>query len=138
MNNDYNNNDRKNGYSFESDPYANGRPPIQMNDMPFIQNEARQRAQSAQTMSIIALIITVICCPLIGIVLAILSLVNAAGARSMAGYDMPETKTARILSIITLIVVGVQIILSIVYTVAVFTNPAFWDAYEDAMSRFMQ
>ncbi len=76
--------------------------------MPPVNNtaHANQEASTAQTLGIVGLIMSVVCCALIGVVLGILAINRASNAKNLLGYETSEAKTGRICGIIA-IVLGV-------------------------------
>lgn len=68
--------------------------------------KAIKDASSAQTLGIVGLIVSLVCCPLIGIILGIIAISRAKSASMALGYVPTEAKTGRICGIIA-IVLGV-------------------------------
>lgn len=89
---------------------------------PYSQNQAlgMQKANTAKTMGIAALIcslLSVCISPLIALVLGILAIVNASTARRLIGFETAETKSARTFGIISLVITGVIFVLSIAFSI---------------------
>ena len=117
-NNQNNYNDQNNNQNSWSDPnaqnggwqYTNGQ--FYGQQIPFINNtaHANKTASSAQTLGIVGLVISLICCPLVGIILGILAISRASNAKNLLGYESPEAKTGRICGIVAIILGALSII----------------------------
>ena len=101
-------------YGFQNNPYA---PPTP-NDTAEQNRIAKLNADanSAQTMSIIGLIVGFICCSLAGIVLGILALSKSKSVTQQLGYEPAAAKTARIVGIIAIVASVAGIVLQILFS----------------------
>ena len=131
MNNDYNNPNRNEQGQY-NDPYAGGynqgnfSPYGQFDPFantpfqdPYGMNRAMglRKAASAKNFGIAALILSVLSLflsPLIGLVLGIVAIVNASSAEKMLGYQVPDSKSARTMGILSIIIVSVVFVLSFI------------------------
>lgn len=94
-------------------------------------------ANSAQTLGIVGLIISIMCCGIAGLILGLLAVSKSKMSRLSLGFEVPEARTGRVcgviaivLSIIRIITWGIIIILYILGIVALA------DAFGD-LSAFM-
>ncbi|MDY2826918.1 MAG: hypothetical protein SOT42_03900 [Eubacteriales bacterium] len=101
-------------YGFQNNPYAPSTP----NDTAEQNRIAKLNADanSAQTMSIIGLIVGFICCSLAGIVLGILALSKSKSVTQQLGYEPAAAKTARIVGIIAIVASVAGIVLQILFS----------------------
>ncbi len=75
--------------------------------------QASKQAASSQTLGIISLILTIICCPLIGLILALMARGRAKNAKLLMGFEPHEARTGRICATVALIIALVSIVISI-------------------------
>ena len=66
--------------------------------------QASKQAASSQTLGIIALIVSIICCPPIGLVLALMARGRAKNAKLLLGFEPSEARTGRICATVALII----------------------------------
>lgn len=110
-NNQNNYNNQNNGQNSWGDPnaqnggwqYTNGQ--FYGQQTPLINNtaHANKEASTAQTLGIVGLVVSLICCALAGIILGILAISRAGKAKNLLGYESPEAKTGRICGIVAII-----------------------------------
>ncbi|MBR2010209.1 MAG: hypothetical protein IKA06_00465 [Clostridia bacterium] len=113
QNNFNQNNGQNEGWSYQSGQFYTPVTPIDSTAM-----QANQSASSSQTLGIVGLIISLICCPLIGIILGIIAISKASTAKSLLGHEPSEAKTGRICGIIAIILGVLSMILSaIIYVI---------------------
>lgn len=109
QNNFNQNNQQNNGWSYDNGQFYTPVPPIDNNAM-----QANQTASSSQTLGIVGLIVSLICCPLIGIILGIIAISKASTAKNMLGYEPSEAKTGRVCGIIAIVLGALSMISSII------------------------
>lgn len=98
--------------------------------MPPINNpfEGQKSARTAQTLGIVALVISLVLLPPVGIVLGILAIARARAAKRSLGYEISEARVGRICGIIAIVVGGVSIVANVfLYILAflIFLSPTF-------------
>lgn len=74
-------------------------------------------ANSAQTLGIIGLIVSLVCCRIAGIVLGILAINKAKSSRMRFGYELPEARTGRICGILAIIFAAVALVCIVIYII---------------------
>ncbi len=105
--NNFNQNDNQNnGWSYGNTPFYN-QPP--MDD---VSMRASKLAASSKTLGILGIVLSIICCPLVGLILGIMAANRAKTAKMMLGYDLPEAKTGRICGIIAILICIASMIFS--------------------------
>ena len=109
QNNFNQNNQQNNGWSYDNGQFYTPVSPIDNNAM-----QANQTASSSQTLGIVGLIVSLVCCPLIGIILGIIAISKASTAKNMLGYEPSEAKTGRVCGIIAIVLGALSMISSII------------------------
>ena len=97
---DPNQSDRTQNQFFED------RPPIQIPGMPEFeptQMQGNAKAKNAQTLGIVALVLSVVCCPLAGIILGIIALSAAKTSRTLLRFEAPAAKSGRVCGILAIV-----------------------------------
>jgi len=114
QNNFNQNNQQNSGWSYQNDQFYKPVTPIDNNAI-----EANKHASSSQTLGIVALIVSLVCCPLVGIILGIIAISKASKAKNLIGEEPSEARTGRICGIIAIVLGALSmvanIIISIVY-----------------------
>jgi hypothetical protein len=116
MNNDFNRNEQNNDFnSAEQNNNFIKSGEFEQNDTTFVQIPVIDRnGQTAQTLGIIAIVSSIICCPLVGFILALISLSYVKKSKAAMGMETSEAHAGRICSIITLVISGVRLVLEII------------------------
>ncbi len=93
--------------------YNFGNPP------PIYQGPAQEdkNGSSAQILGIIALVVTFVCCPLVGLILGIIAMNKAKASRLTLGYESQEGKVGRICGLIALIASIVTMVINVAVSV---------------------
>ena len=125
MNNDFNQNEQNNEFNqneqnnelvqndHSNDSKENGE--FDQSNTTYVQNPVVDKnGQTAQTLGIIAIISSIVCCPLVGFILALISLSYVKKSKAAMGMETSEAHTGRICSIIAIVVFGVQTIVAII------------------------
>ena len=76
--------------------------------------QASKQAASSQTLGIISLVVSIICCPLIGLILALMARGRAKNAKLLLGFEPTAARTGRICATVALILALISIVISIV------------------------
>lgn len=71
---------------------------------PYVQPKTDTYGPSAQIMGILAIVLSFVCCPIVGIVLGALAMSRAKRSHTELGYETSEGKTGNICGIIGLII----------------------------------
>ena len=74
-------------------------------------------ANSAQTLGIVGLIVSIVCCALAGLILGIIAVSKAKMSRLTLGYEVPEARTGRICGIIAIVISIISMVASVIYTI---------------------
>lgn len=110
QNNNYQNNNYQNQYYqnqyYQSNPNGGFGPQI----------EPDMHGPKAKTFGLIGLIISLLCCPLAGIVLGILAVLRAKDSKNEMGFLSSDASTGRVLGIVA-IVIGALSMLSSAVTI---------------------
>lgn len=85
----------QNKYQFDPQPTAY---------TPYVQPKTDTYGPSAQIMGILAIVLSFVCCPIVGIVLGALAMSRAKRSHTELGYETSEGKTGNICGIIGLII----------------------------------
>ena len=101
----------QNKYQFDPQPTAY---------TPYVQPKTDTLGSSAQIMGILAIVLSFVCCPIVGIVLGAIAMSRAKRSRMEMGYETGEAKTGNICGIIGLVWGIVATLLSLLYFVLVF------------------
>lgn len=116
------NDNQNNGYYQNNDYYQNntngGFQP------PFNQPPEDNEGKSAKTFGIVGLIISIVCCQVLGVVFGIIAVVKAGNSRRALGIETGDASLGKILGIIA-IVLGV---ISVVSSIALI--PLIWNLTE--------
>ncbi len=121
-NNNFNQNDTRNPESNQNqnNPYGqnqynpnynmNYQQPPEFNNTPIIE-QAETKASTAKKLSIWAFVLSLICCNIPAIIVAIISLVFSAQSKRLNGGNLlPRAKSARAFAIAAIIIAGIFII----------------------------
>lgn len=93
--------------------WQGGPPPI---NNPF---EGQKSAQTAQTLGIIALVLSLIFFPPAGIVLGILAISRAGASKRLLGYDISEARVGRTCGIIAIVIGAISIVLNVLLSILI-------------------
>jgi len=80
-------------------------------------------ANSAQTLGIVGLIISIVCCRIAGLILGIIAVGKAKTSRLALGYEVPEARTGRVCGIIAIVISVVamagEILATVLYVIMI-------------------
>ena len=133
MNNDFNNgqNDRKqqDGQGFGRSQEAkqawdNGQtswsnPGTPWSNVPQTPNDPN--ANSAQTLGIVGLIVSIVCCALAGVIMGIIACGKAKTSRMTLGFEVPEARTGRICGILAIVFGALSMAGSLIYLIVIWS-----------------
>ena len=91
-------------------------------------------ANSAQTLGIVGLIVSIICCQIAGLILGIIAVSKAKMSRLTLGYEVPAARTGRICGIIAIVISILFMVGTLIYYIIYFLilgSLGFFDAFED-------
>lgn len=74
-----------------------------------------KRGKSAQIYGIIALIASITCCPIVGLVLGIIALTSASASRRLLGFESAQATSGKILGIVAIVLSVLGLLLVIAY-----------------------
>lgn len=74
-------------------------------------------ANSAQTLGIVGLIVSIVCCALAGLIMGIIACSKAKTSRMTLGYEAPEARTGRICGIIAIVMAALRMVGSVIYAI---------------------
>ncbi len=77
------------------------------------------KGKAAQIYGIIALITSITCCPLIGLVLGIIALTNAAASRRFLGFESGQASSGKVLGIVAIVLSALGLLAVIAYVVLI-------------------
>lgn len=90
-------------------------PPIQPAAVPLANVLAEQFGKSSQSFGIAALITTLCCCPLIGLILGLVAISKSKKCKQLLNADIPQSKVGRICGYIALIIFVLSLVLYVFY-----------------------
>lgn len=93
--------------------WQGGPPPV---SNPF---EGQGNAQTAQTLGIIALVLSLVFFPPAGIVLGILAISRAASSKRLLGYEISEARVGRICGIIAIVIGSISIVINVLLSILI-------------------
>ena len=86
-------------------------------------------ANSAQTLGIVGLIVSIVCCALAGLIMGIIACSKAKTSRMTLGYEVPEARTGRICGIIAIVLGALSMAGSLIYLIVIwaFGMSGIWE-----------
>ena len=130
--NNFNQNDNtNNGWSYGSPPFYN-QPP--MNN---VTSRGNELASSSKTLGILGIVLSIICCPLIGLIMGIMAMSRAKTSKMMLGTSISDAKIGRVCGIIALLISIVWIVALCISGYAIYLG--FLETLDDlnSMSAFI-
>lgn len=127
QNNFNQNNQQNSGWSYQNDQFYKPVTPIDNNAI-----EASKHASSSQTLGIVALIVSLVCCPLVGIILGIIAISKASKAKNLIGEEPSEARTGRVCGIVAIVLGAISMVVNTI--VSVINMAMFMEALESMMA----
>ena len=75
------------------------------------------KGKAAQIYGIVAVVTSIACCPIVGLVLGILALTNAAASRRFLGFESGQASSGKVLGIVAIVLSALGMFATIAYTV---------------------
>ena len=98
-------------FSFQS---QNGDAPFVMPQMPI-----DPLGRSSQNYGLIGLIMTFLCCSIVGLILGIIALTRASASRRMLGFESAPASVGRVLGILAIVFSAVRMIVSVAWLILI-------------------